>query len=181
MDSAEFATMNEEIDTNDKQKQTIDLAVGQPERITDGAYDWLIEFGESLKSNTGVSVPCGDCNACCRAGYAVRTNDGTLYLPQSDGSCSELKCGLCSVYENRPRTCVYYDCRTHFFSGVDPDKSTISEAVKGWRVDKPTERDQAVLGIIKTVATALTDSNRSPEDVAVQSCLIAYERITQTE
>jgi hypothetical protein len=146
-------------------------------RTTDGAYHWLMQFGKSLKSNSGVSVPCGDCNACCRAGYTIRTNDGKLYLPQSDGSCSELKCGLCSIYKDRPRTCVYYDCRTHFFSGINPDNSIIIEAIKGWHVSKPTERDQAVLRIIKAVAGDLTNSLRSPEDVAVQSCLIAYERI----
>jgi len=158
-------------------EKLIKIKADQSERITDGAYDWLMKFGKSLKSNSGVSVPCGDCNACCRAGYAVRTNDGKLYLPQSDGSCSKLKCGLCSVYEDRPKTCVYYDCRTHFFSGVNPDKSVITEAIKGWRVDKPTERDQAVLGIIKAIAVKLTDGERSPEDIAIQSCLIAYERI----
>jgi hypothetical protein len=146
-------------------------------RVTDGAYDWLMQFGKSLKLNSGVSVPCGNCNACCRAGYAVRTDDGKLYLPQSNGSCSELKCGLCSVYADRPRTCVYYDCRTHFFSGVNADKPAINEAVKGWHVGKPTERDQAVLGIIKAVAGTLTVSEMSPEDVAVKSCLIAYEHI----
>jgi hypothetical protein len=149
----------------------------QPKRVTIGAYDWLMQFGKSFKLNSGVSVPCGDCNACCRAGYAVRTNDGKLYLPQADGSCSKLKCGLCSVYEDRPQTCVYYDCRTHFFSGVNPEQSAISAAVKGWRVGKPTERDQAAQGIIKAVADTLKDSERSPDDIAIQSCLIAYERI----
>ena len=149
----------------------------RPKRVTVGAYDWLMQFGKSLKSNSGISVPCGDCNACCRAGYAVRTNDGKLYLPQSDGSCSELKSGLCSVYKDRPRTCVYYDCRTHYFSGINPDKLAISDAIKDWHIIKPSERDKAVLRIIKAIADTLTDSGRSPEDVAVQSCLIAYERI----
>ena len=153
------------------------IKTSRSKRVTEGAYEWLMQFGKSLNSKSGVSVPCGDCNACCRAGYAVRTNNGELYLPQSDGSCSKLKCGLCSVYEDRPGTCVYYDCRTHFFSGVNPDKSVITEAVKNWRVDKPTERDQAVLDIIKAVAAMLADSERSPEDVAIQSCLIAYDRI----
>ena len=158
-------------------KKFIKTKTIRPERVTDGAYDWLMQFGKSLKTNSGVSVPCGDCNACCRAGYAVRTNDGKLYLPQSDGSCSKLKCGLCSIYEDRPRTCVYYDCRTHFFTGIDAGKPAISEAVRDWCVAKPTERDQVVLGIIKTIADALTDNKRAPEDVAIQSCLIAYERI----
>ena len=158
-------------------KKTRKNKVEQIERITDGAYDWLMQFGKSLKLNSGISVPCGECNACCRAGYAVRTDDGALYLPQSDGNCSKLKCGLCSVYDDRPRTCVYYDCRTHFFSGVNPDSSVITEAVQNWRVNKPTERDQAVINIIKAVAKVLTDGEKSPEDVAIQSCLIAYERI----
>jgi hypothetical protein len=162
---------------NKDKKKPKNAKSGRPKRVTVGAYDWLMQFGESLKSKSGVPVPCGDCNACCRAGYAVRTDDGKLYLPQSDGSCSELKCGQCSVYKDRPRTCEYYDCRTHLFSRINPGKPAITEAIKGWHVDKITERDQAVLKIIKTVADVLVDSERSPEDVAVQSCLIAYERI----
>ena len=158
-------------------KKLIYTRAEQPVRITTGAYDWLMQFGKSLKSNIGVSVPCGACNACCRAGYAVRTNDGKLYLPQSDGSCLKLKYGHCSIYEDRPRTCVYYDCRTHFFSGVNPDQPVISEAIKGWRVNRVTERDKVVLRIIKAVVDELTRSKRSAEDIAVQSCLVAYERI----
>lgn len=146
-------------------------------RITVGAYDWLMTFGLGLKDNTGGSVPCGDCDACCRAGYAIRTNDGKLYLPRKDGTCPKLQCGLCSVYEDRPRTCKYYDCRTHFFSGIDSSKTSINTALKQWRVTTSTERDKAVIDVIKTVAEALADCNKSPEDIAVQSCLIAYERI----
>jgi len=146
-------------------------------RPTIGAYDWLIQFGLSLKEKSGVSVPCEDCNACCRAGYAVRTNDGKLYLPKSDGSCSELQNGKCSVYACRPRTCQYYDCRTHLFSGVDPEKPVISKALKKWQIPRQSEKDKAVVRIIQAAAATLSEDALLPEDIAVQSCLLAYERI----
>ncbi len=153
----------------------------QPTRVTAGAYEWLMQFGKNLETNAGVSVPCGDCNACCRAGYAVRTNDGNLYLPKPDGSCSELHCGRCSVYDHRPRTCQYYDCRTHFFSGIDPEKPSISATLKDWRPRTSSDQDRAVIAIIEAVANALTDQKLAPEDIAVQACLIAYRRIVEIE
>ena len=154
-----------------------DAPKGYSKRNTVGAFAWLTQFVESLRSNNGVSVPCGECNACCRAGYAVRTSDGGLLLPQPDGSCSELQCGKCSIYSDRPQTCRYYDCRTHLFSGVDPENPAISEALKGWRVPTITPEDAAVVAIIRTIATAISDGGGQSEYVAVQACILAYDYV----
>ena len=155
----------------------IEETEGHSKRNTIGASDWLTQFVEALRSNDGVSVPCGECNACCRAGYAVRTGDGRMLLSRPDGSCSELQCGKCSIYSDRPRTCQYYDCRTYLFSGVDPGNSTISNAIKGWTVSSFTSEDAAVIATIRTIAAAISEKSGPTEYVAVQACILAYDLV----
>ena len=154
-----------------------DAPEGNTKRDTVGAFAWLTQFVESLRSGDVVSVPCGECNACCSAFDAVRTSDGGMLLSGPDGSCSELRCGKCSIYSDRPPTCRYYDCRTHLFSGVDPVNPTISDALKGWRVPTYTPEDAAVVAIIRTIAAVISNGGQPPEIVAVQACILAYDRI----
>lgn len=152
----------------------------QSTRNTVGALDWLTQFVQGLKSNEGISVPCGDCNACCQAFDAVRTDEGKILMSLPDGSCSMLQSGKCSIYSDRPRTCQYYDCRTHYFSGVDPRNPKISRAIKSWKVISPTPEDAAVVSIIQTIAAAISKKSTRQEFVAVHACILAYELIHES-
>ena len=161
----------------DTKESVGDVHEYQTIRNTVGAYSWLTQFVQSLRSNEGVFVPCGECNACCRAFDAVRTNDGKFLMSLTDGRCSMLQSEKCSIYSDRPRTCQYYDCRTHFFSGVDPGNPIISHAIKGWRVTSSTPEDVAVVSIIKTIAAAISKGGTQQEYIAVHACILAYDLI----
>ena len=102
---------------------------------------WLAQFRASLRGNQGSEVPCGDCTGCCISGYSIqlRPQDeralaripaellvqapgfprGHLTMaPRPDGTCQMLNAGKCSIYEDRPQTCLDYDCRIFTAAGV---------------------------------------------------------------
>ena len=67
-----------------------------------------------------VSVPCGSCNACCKAPWFVRLmpwekekHGGVDVVPKKEnGDCIYLENG-CSLFEKpeRPHVCKTFDCR----------------------------------------------------------------------
>src|SRR5688572_25485326 len=105
------------------------------ETIAAGAFGhWLSQARESLRGNAGMDVPCGDCTGCCTSSYSVqlRPEDqralarippsllvrapgfppGHMTMPcRSDGTCPMLTADRCTVYADRPQTCLDYDCR----------------------------------------------------------------------
>jgi uncharacterized protein len=114
-------------------------------------------------------VPCGECNACCKASYfihidsreretialipaarltrAANDNEPKWALDQScGGQCPMLIDDACSIYAQRPRTCRRYDCRVFFATGVgvgSGERAAVNERVWRWRFDYPTELDEA--------------------------------------
>jgi len=114
-------------------------------------------------------VPCGECNACCKASYfipihseeretialipvarltrAANTNEPQWALDQScGGQCPMLINDACSIYAQRPRTCRRYDCRVFVATGVgvgSGPRAPVNERVWRWRFDYPSALDVA--------------------------------------
>lgn len=109
---------------------------------------WLHEYLRAqTQAEPSGDVPCGDCNACCKASYFIpihsaeretlavipaarltraraandnaNTNEPQWALDQSRaGQCPMLIDDACSIYAQRPRTCRRYDCRVFGATGV---------------------------------------------------------------
>ncbi|MCU0759663.1 MAG: YkgJ family cysteine cluster protein [Steroidobacteraceae bacterium] len=122
---------------------------------------WLRRMRESLLGDAGMDVPCGDCTGCCTSGYSIqlRRSDvaararvpvewtveapgfapSELTLPaRADGHCPMLEARRCTIYAQRPQTCLDYDCRIFAAAGIDAggaDKAAINRRVRAWRFD----------------------------------------------
>jgi len=137
----------------------------------------------TIRKGGASEVPCGDCNACCRASYFVHIKaheaDAIEHIPKalrvpapgqpegntvmgfSDaGCCPMLRDGQCSIYQHRPQTCRDYDCRIFAACGIaagETDKQAVNEQIARWRFDYPTETDKreqrAVVAAMKFLQT----------------------------
>jgi uncharacterized protein len=126
---------------------------------------WLAQFRASLRGDQGSEVPCGDCTGCCISGYSIqlRPRDeralaripaellvralgfprGHLTMaPRPDGVCPMLTAGKCTIYTDRPQTCLDYDCRIFTAAGVEAGKTVIDRRVRQWRFTYPTSADR---------------------------------------
>ena len=93
------------------------------------------KFLNQYTSTNDRRVPCNECNICCKHFNVTLGPDEVTRFHQKflmydtnlqtvrfrrlkDGSCINLIDGKCSIYEERPRICREYDCRAHFFLGL---------------------------------------------------------------
>ena len=132
-----------------------------------GFSSWLAKMVEAKQKNATSDVPCGDCNACCRASQFVQIEaserkalaripkqllfaapgleDGTLIMGYDEkGHCPMLKNNACSIYSVRPKTCRTYDCRLFAGAGIvipGKEKRGVRQQVERWRFQYPTEKD----------------------------------------
>jgi uncharacterized protein len=147
-----------------------------------GAFSvWLRHFRHALATGKGMSVPCGDCRACCTSGYFIHIAPGETQtlakipkkllaqapdLPMghkvlgrfSDGRCPIFVNGECSIYAHRPQTCRLYDCRVFAAAGIEAggrEKAAINRRVRRWKFDYPTRRDREQQVAIQTAARVL--------------------------
>lgn len=123
-------------------------------------------------------VPCGHCNACCRAAYFVpiaadevdvlnripgeylfpdRQQSGAMAMSANgQGQCPLLVEGACTVYAHRPRACRKYDCRVFAAAGLGPAhpaEAQVAERVWQWRFDYPQDEDgQLHAAVVAAVA-----------------------------
>jgi hypothetical protein len=140
--------------------------------------DWLERMRCSLWGDGGMDVPCGDCTGCCISGYSlqVRPTDvaararippellasspgfgaGELTLPaRPDGTCQMLRAGRCSIYADRPLTCLDYDCRVFAAAGIDaggPDKAAINQRVRAWRFSYANDDERRTHDAVRATA-----------------------------
>lgn len=131
-------------------------------------YAWLVSLRNALQNDTGTDVPCGACNACCRSSYFIhikptekaaldRINKRLLFpapgFPRGHqvlgydetGRCPMFENLSCSIYENRPMTCRYYDCRIFAATEIPPgedEKVLIAQQVSRWKFTFPEHCDK---------------------------------------
>lgn len=148
---------------------------------------WLRQARRSLSGNEGAEVPCGDCVGCCVSSYSVqlRPEDrrAVARIPASfvvsapgfprghltmralpNGSCPMVEAGKCSIYRDRPQTCLDYDCRIFAAAGIDAggqDKAVINQRVREWRFAYPTETDQLEHEAVRAVASFARERSSS--------------------
>lgn len=149
---------------------------------------WLRQMRRSLLGNEGMDVPCGDCVGCCVSGYSVqlRPEDhraaaripatfvvsapgfakGHLTVrPLSNGLCPMLEEeSKCSIYADRPQTCLDYDCRIFAAAGIDAggdDKPVINKRVREWRFSYPEQTDQREHEAVRAAAAFIRDRRDS--------------------
>ncbi len=142
---------------------------------------WVDAAQRAQREPITTDVPCGDCNACCRASYFIhigpqearalaRIPKALLFkapgLPaghvlmgyDSDGRCPMLVGASCSIYEDRPQTCRDYDCRLFAATGIaagGQHKQDINRRVARWRFDAPEEADKQVAAALQQAASFL--------------------------
>jgi hypothetical protein len=139
---------------------------------------WLRAARAALRGEAGMDVPCGDCTGCCTSGYSIQLRPAdTLALaavpphwlvesagfapgqqtlaPRSDGTCRMLEAGRCTIYAQRPQTCLDYDCRVFAAAGIDAggaDKAVINRRVREWRFDYPSGDDRRAHDAVRAAA-----------------------------
>ena len=165
------------------------------EEVAAGPFgSWLAHFRASLRGNQGSEVPCGDCTGCCISGYSIqlRPRDeralaripaellvrapgfprGHLTMaPRADGVCPMLSVGKCTIYADRPQTCLDYDCRVFAAAGLEAggaDKSVINRRVRQWRFSYADAADREAHDAVLAASTfiqrkrASFPANRAP-------------------
>jgi len=144
---------------------------------------WLRRTRGAQVNESGVEVPCGECNACCTSSYFIhirpeetetlRRIPGELLFPapglpegnvllgyDEQGRCPMLIDGKCSIYEYRPLTCRNYDCRVFSATGIPPgedDKALIAERVRRWKFSYLTQGERKRHSAVQAAAAFLSE------------------------
>lgn len=138
---------------------------------------WLQDTVGAFSYGQGVSVPCGDCKACCRAGYFIPVHrqecstraviparllvtppahhgDGGYQLISTTrrGYCALLRNGACSIYRERPQACRDYDCRLFAASGLPSGHGEIDRQIARWRFHYDSEEGLRAHAAIRSAA-----------------------------
>lgn len=157
------------------------------------------DFGRWLqqtRSGESADVPCGECNACCRASYFIHVGDhekdtlskipkalifpapGTakkLWVMGFDeaGKCPMLQHDSCSIYANRPQTCRDYDCRLFAAANIsassptqEKQKADVDRQVQRWRFSYSSPQDEVKHNAVKAAAKFLIEQRQSLGDLA---------------
>ncbi|MFC1569310.1 YkgJ family cysteine cluster protein [bacterium] len=129
---------------------------------------WLKHARLVQKTEEGMVVPCGTCNACCRSSYFIHIGaeesktlsvipnklkfpapglpKGNVLLGYDEnGHCPMFVENQCSIYDYRPKICRIYDCRVFSATGLsddDSEKASIVQQAKQWEFSYPNENDQ---------------------------------------
>jgi hypothetical protein len=149
--------------------------------------EWLAQFRAALRCNQGSEVPCGDCTGCCISGYSIQlrpTDERALARiaanllvrpagfprshltmpPRPDGVCQMLNAGKCSIYADRPQTCLDYDCRIFAAAGLEAggaDKAVINRRVRQWRFSYPDSADRKAHEAVMAASAFIREKHAS--------------------
>jgi len=147
-----------------------------PSRCAGEFLAWLQDALDAFFTGRGACVPCGDCKACCRAGYfiPVREHEWStlaaiparlLVRPPGDpgdgdnlisttrrGECALLMQGACSIYRQRPQACRDYDCRIFAAAGLRSGHGEIDRRVAQWRFDYHDEDSRQAHAAVRAAA-----------------------------
>lgn len=155
-------------------------------RFAGNFQSWLQDTLYAFSNGQGASVPCGDCKACCRAGYFIPVHrqewstraaipPGFLVTPPADhrdgeyqlisttrrGHCALLRNGACSIYRERPQTCRDYDCRLFAASGLSSGYGEIDRQVARWHFCHESEESLRIHAAIRIAARFIIDNERA--------------------
>ena len=159
---------------------------------------WLSQAREALRGAGGSQVPCGTCTGCCTSSYSIEVRPTDLAAldripanslfrsrsaaasnwtvrPNADGTCPMLSCGKCTIYAQRPQTCLDYDCRVFAAAGIEAggqDKAVINRRVSEWRFQFATDEDRQAHTAVKAAAAFIREAHeRFPAGTAPRSPL----------
>lgn len=160
------------------------MDITEPQDLPAGNFSaWLHQMEHTSETATGMNVPCGECNACCRSSYfiniGVQETETLARIPREllsaapglakgnmvmgfteNGHCPMLVDNSCSIYEHRPLTCRNYDCRIFPATSiemVEDDKALISQRTRRWRFSYPTQLDRDEHSAVQAAAKFLTE------------------------
>ena len=148
-----------------------------------GFSSWLRSTLIAQTGDDGADVPCGECNACCKASYFIhirpdetealaRIPEALLFpapgLPKGHvlmgydehGHCPMLVDDACSIYEQRPVTCRRFDCRIFPAAGIsarEGDKALVANRARLWKFSYPTKGDRDQHRAVRAAAQFLTE------------------------
>jgi uncharacterized protein len=80
--------------------------------------------------------------------------------PNPDGTCPMLNGGQCTIYAERPQTCLDYDCRVFAAAGIaagGADKAVINQRVREWRFQFATDADRQAHAAIQAAAAFIRE------------------------
>jgi Fe-S-cluster containining protein len=144
---------------------------------------WLGQIGKAQGDNQTMSVPCGECTACCTASQFILIrpdeSDAIAHIPAAllfpapglpegnvvmgydeHGACPMFVDGRCSIYEHRPQTCRAYDCRVLTAAAVELDddtKAEITARTRRWRFTYASAEDERSKAAVEAAARYLQD------------------------
>jgi len=159
---------------------------------------WLHNIRKALLENRGITVRCGECDACCRSSYFIHIkpeetktfdripkkllfpaplrSEGHMVLGYDEqGRYPMLVRNKCSIYRYCSATCRIFDCRVLAASGLnldDNDNNLIVRQARRWKFSCPTKRDRNLLSAVQHAATFLI---RHPE--CIQNNLVPGDAI----
>lgn len=81
--------------------------------------------------------------------------------PRADGVCQMLNDGKCSIYGDRPQTCLDYDCRIFTAAGLEAGKAVIDRRVREWRFTYPTQADREAHDAVLAAAAFIRGKRES--------------------
>ena len=81
--------------------------------------------------------------------------------PRPDGVCQMLDAGKCTIYADRPQTCLDYDCRIFTAAGLESGKTVIDRRVRQWRFTYPTRADREAHDAVLATASFIRKKRQS--------------------
>jgi len=143
--------------------------------------EWLENQTSALYGRQEMNVPCGECNACCRASLFIHIHPGETAALKSipreilflaplypaghmlmgydrHGCCPMLQNDACAIYPSRPVACRVFDCRILAASGLLQDDSMHRPIVmhaRRWKFQFPTAQDRSLYEAVQSAAAFL--------------------------
>lgn len=141
---------------------------------------WLAQARAALRGNGGMDVPCGDCVGCCTSSYSIllRPHDAALDVvpvkflssvkglayphakmnPLANGHCPMFQEGKCSIYAQRPQTCLDYDCRVFAAAGIatGDNRPVINQRIRQWHFIYESAADRQAHAAVQAAAAFIS-------------------------
>lgn len=149
---------------------------------------WIKDFTEGQQ--TGIPVPCGECQACCKNLNAqlythelkldykkkFSRNERKYHLKHKpNGDCYYLATAGCTIHHRVPQVCRVFDCRIMgYFKILDPQHDGINAASKRWIfvIDRP-DIHQFCKKHFEVAVNLLPVRSGDPVDIAAKNAILA--------